>query len=153
MCNKILEKSPSYQEAMALKGLAILGLNDKTGGEKLIKDSLKLGYKNATCWHFYAIFNKENKNYAQAAKCYIQANKNDPENFNVIRDLSYLQLYLGQFEDFNKSTKKSIDVKNTLVVNWITYSFSQYLLGDLIIRWKLLKWLKILIKKNLKNKS
>ena len=153
MCNKILEKSPSYQEAMALKGLAILGLNDKTGGEKLIKDSLKLGYKNATCWHFYAIFNKENKNYAQAAKCYIQANKNDPENFNVIRDLSYLQLYLGQFEDFNKSTKKSIDVKNTLVVNWITYSFSQYLLGDFNNSLEIIKMVENIDKEKIKKQE
>ena len=153
MCNKILEKSPTYQEAMALKGLAILGLNDKTGGEKLIKDSLKLGYKNATCWHFYAIFNKENKNYAQAAKCYIQANKNDPENFNVIRDLSYLQLYLGQFEDFNQSTKKSIDVKNTLVVNWITFSFSQYLLGDFNNSLEVIKMVENIDKEKLKKQE
>ena len=72
MCNKILEKSPSYQEAMALKGLAILGLNDKTGGEKLIKDSLKLGYKNATCWHFYAIKIRIQKRNMLAFLCYFQ---------------------------------------------------------------------------------
>ena len=92
-CEKILEKTPKNQEAMALKGLSLLGLKDKENAEKLIKDSLKLGFKNAICWHFYAIFNKETKNYSQSIKCYLQSHKNDPENYNVLRDLSYLEIY------------------------------------------------------------
>ena len=58
---------------MALKGLSLLGLKEKENAEKLIKDSLKLGFKNAVCWHLYAIFNKETKNYAQSIKCYLQS--------------------------------------------------------------------------------
>ena len=115
---------------MALKGLSLLGLKDKENAEKLIKDSLKLGFKNAICWHFYAIFNKETKNYSQSIKCYLQSYKNDPENYNVLRDLSYLQLFLGKFNDFDDFSRKALSLKPTLNTNWITYSFSQYLIKN-----------------------
>ena len=115
---------------MALKGLSLLGLKDKENAEKLIKDSLKLGFKNAICWHFYAIFNKETKNYSQSIKCYLQSHKNDPENYNVLRDISYLQLFLGKFNDFAEFSKKALSLRPTLNSNWIAYAFSQYLIGD-----------------------
>ena len=114
---------------MALKGLSLLGLKDKENAEKLIKDSLKLGFKNAVCWHFYAIFNKEIKNYAQSIKCYLQSHKNDPENYNVLRDISYLQLFLGKFDDFAEFSRRALSLKPTINTNWITYAFSQYLIG------------------------
>ena len=114
---------------MALKGLSLLGLKDKENAEKLIKDSLKLGFKNAVCWHFYAIFNKETKNYAQSIKCYLQSHKNDPENYNVLRDISYLQLFLGKFDDFAEFSRRALSLKPTINTNWITYAFSQYLIG------------------------
>ncbi len=115
---------------MALKGLSLLGLKDKENAEKLIKDSLKLGFKNAICWHFYAIFNKETKNYSQSIKCHLQSHKNDPENYNVLRDISYLQLFLGKFNDFAEFSKKALSLRPTLNSNWIAYAFSQYLIGD-----------------------
>jgi len=60
-------------------------------------------------------------------KCYLQAMKNDPENFNVIRDLSYLQLYLRQYNSFLESAKKSVAVRSNLLLNWATYAFAEYL--------------------------
>ncbi len=115
---------------MALKGLSLLGLKEKENAEKLIKDSLKLGFKNAVCWHFYAIFNKEIKNYAQSIKCYLQSHKNDPENYNVLRDISYLQLFLGKFDDFAEFSRRALSLKPTINTNWITFAFSQYLIGN-----------------------
>jgi len=129
-CDKILEKAPTNQEAMALKGLSLLGLKEKENAEKLIKDSLKLGFKNAVCWHLYAIFNKETKNYAQSIKCYLQSHKNDPENYNVLRDISYLQLFLGKFDDFAEFSRRALSLRPTINTNWITFCFSQYLIGN-----------------------
>ena len=115
---------------MALKGLSLLGLKEKENAEKLIKDSLKLGFKNAVCWHLYAIFNKETKNYAQSIKCYLQSHKNDPENYNVLRDISYLQLFLGKFDDFAEFSRRALSLRPTINTNWITFCFSQYLIGN-----------------------
>ena len=128
-CDKILEKQPTNEEAMALKGLTLLALKEKEDGEKLIKAALKINIKSPVVWHFYAIFHKELKNYPQSLRCYLQAYKNDPTNFNVIRDLSYLQLFLRKFSLFAEYSRKAVELKPNMIVNWVTYSFAMFLDG------------------------
>ena len=53
-CDKILEKQPTNEDAIALKGLNLLALKEKEEGEKLIKQALKINIKSPTVWHFYA---------------------------------------------------------------------------------------------------
>ena len=115
---------------MALKGLSELGLGDKVLAEKLIKESLKLGMKNSKVWHFYALFHKEQKNYAQAVKCYTFANKYEPDNLTIIKDLSNLLLYLGRFEDFSKYSMNCVTTKSSLSINWVQYSLAEFFLGN-----------------------
>jgi hypothetical protein len=64
-------------------------------------------------------------------KCYMQANKNDPSNFNIVRDLSYLQLYLRQYESFLETSRKGVESRPNLIINWVTYSFANYLVNIL----------------------
>ena len=111
-----------------MKGLSELGLGEKVIAEKLIKESLKISMKNSKVWHFYALFHKEQKNYAQAVKCYMFANKYEPDNLNIIKDLSNLLLYLGHFEDFSKYSLQCVTIKSSLSVNWIQYSLAEYFL-------------------------
>ena len=99
-CDKILEKCPTNEEALALKGLNVYYLNEKEEAKKLINQALKLNLKSPIAWHFYALFHKAEGNYAQALKCYLQSFKNDPNNYNAVRDLSYLQLYLDNSTPF-----------------------------------------------------
>lgn len=84
----------------------------------------------------YLIYNF--RNYAQALKCYIQAMKNDINNFNVIRDLSYLQLYLRQFNSFLDSARKCVNIRPNMIINWTTYAFAQYLAGNFESAYKLM---------------
>ena len=129
-CDKILSKNPSNQEALALKGLTELGLGEKETAEKLIKESLKISMKNSKVWHFYALYHKELKNYSQAVKCYIFANKYDQENINIVKDLSNLLLYLGNFDDFAKYSLQCVSTKSSLSVNWVQYSLAEYFLKN-----------------------
>ena len=117
---------------MALKGLAELGLGDKVLAEKLIKESLSVGLKmkNSKVWQFYALFHKEQKNYAQAVKCYNFACKYDPDNLTIIKDLSNLLLFLGRYEDFSKYSLQCVTTKSSLSVNWVQYSLAEYFLGN-----------------------
>ena len=115
---------------MALKGLTELGLGDKGLAEKLIKDSLKLNIKNSKVWHFYALFYKEQKNYTQTVKCFTYANKYDPNNLTIIKELSQLLLYLGNFDDFSKYSLQCVTAKSSLSVNWVQYSMAEYFLKN-----------------------
>jgi len=117
---------------LALKGLAELGLGDKVLAEKLIKESLSIGLKmkNSRVWQFYALFHKEQKNYAQAVKCYNFACKYDPDNLTIIKDLSNLLLFLGRYEDFSKYSMQCVTTKSSLSVNWVQYSLAEFFLGN-----------------------
>jgi hypothetical protein len=71
--------------------------------------------------------------------CYVQANKNDPTNFNILRDLSYLQLYLRQHESFLDTSRRGVELKPNLLLNWATYSFANYLTGNYEYAYKLME--------------
>ena len=86
--------------------------------------------KNPKVWQFYALFYKEQKNYAQAVKCYTYANKYDPDNLNMIKDLSNLLLYLGNYDDFKKYSLQCVTNKSSLSVNWVQYSLAEYFLKN-----------------------
>ena len=129
-CSKIYEKNPKDERALSLKGLSMYYLNEKEEGKKCINSALKLNMKSSIAWHFYALFLKEDGNYSQALKCYLQANKNDSSNYIVIRDLSYLQLYLRQLNSFVDSSRKAIECRPGLMLNWVTFAFSNSLIGN-----------------------
>ena len=89
-----------------------------------------MNLKSPKVWHFYALFYKELKNYTQAVKCYTFANKYDPENLNILKDLSNLLLYLGNFDDFRKYSLQCVSIKSSLSINWVQYSLAEYFLKD-----------------------
>lgn len=60
-CDKILEKQPTHADAMALKGLTMIHLNEKNEGIKVMNQAIKLNFKNPNSWHFFALFHKEDK--------------------------------------------------------------------------------------------
>ena len=86
--------------------------------------------KNPKVWHFYALFHKELKNYNQAVKCFSFANKYDQNNLTVIKDLSNLLLYLGNFDDFSKYSLQCVTTKSSLSVNWLQYALAEYFLKN-----------------------
>ena len=68
---------------------------------------MKINLKSSKVWQFYALFYKEQKNYAQAVKCYTFANKYEPDNLNILKDLSNLykhHINPGRFLSYLKWT-------------------------------------------------
>lgn len=114
-------------------------LNQKEEGVKTLNQAIRMNFSNPNSWHFLALHHKEEKNYTQAMKCYLQALKNDPNNFNVLRDLSYLQLYLRQYQSFLDTARKGVDMRPGLAVNWVTYAFANYLNKNYEFAFKLLE--------------
>ena len=136
-----------------MKGLALQGLDKREEGEKLLKESLKINMKNSTVWYYYGIFNKESKNFNQAAKCYTMAHKYDPNNFNVVRDLSYLCLFLGRFDEFLEYSRDGLTINSTVVCNWIQFSFALYLNNNYEEALKQINAIKEIGKENMKKQE
>ena len=130
LCNKMISKNEKDDQALALKGLTYLYLKKPEEGELILKQALKANFKSAVAWHFYAIFQKERLNYSQAMKSYTKALNQAPNNYNIIRDLSYMQLYLRQLNSFVETCKLGIEKKPGLLINWISLAFGCTLIKD-----------------------
>jgi tetratricopeptide (TPR) repeat protein len=116
---------------LALKGISEALLGEKEQGLKDIKDAIKLKISNPIPWHFMALYYKEEKNYEQVIKNYSMSIKYDKENTNMIRELQYCQLYLRHYNSFMESSKACLQIKPNMIINWVTYCLSTYLLKNL----------------------
>ena len=56
-------------------------------------------------------------------KSYNKARQFNPNNFNVIRDLSYMQLYLRQYDSFIETCFSVVDAKPEDLSNWMSLAF------------------------------
>ena len=130
LCDEMISKNPKDDQALALKGLNYYFLQKPELGEKTIKEALKANFKSAVAWHFYAIFHKESGNYSQAMKSYNKALNFSPTNINIIRDLSYMQLYLKQIDSFVETCKLGVDNKPGLIINWVELAFAYTLVKN-----------------------
>ena len=130
LCDRMLSKNPKNDQALALKGLNYYFLQKPKLGEQTLKEALKANFKSAVAWHFYAIFHKESGNYSQAMKSYNKALNFAPTNYNIIRDLSYMQLYLRQNDSFVETCKLGVENKPGMLINWVTLAFGYVLVKN-----------------------
>lgn len=78
-------------ETISFKALCLNAEKKKTEAYELIKKALFKNLGNFTCWHVYGLINKNNRQYNEAKKAYLNALRYDKENQNVLRDLAYMQ--------------------------------------------------------------
>lgn len=55
--------------------------------------SMQNDLKSHVCWHVYGLLYRSDREYREAIKCYRNALRIDPDNIEILRDLSLLQVY------------------------------------------------------------
>lgn len=73
VADQILKKTPDHGETTAMKGLFLSHLDKKEEAHECIKRGLKLDLKSPICWHVYGLLHRNEKNYDEAIKCYLQS--------------------------------------------------------------------------------
>ena len=48
--------------------------------------------KSHVCWHVFGLLYRSDREYREAIKCYRNALRIDPDNIEILRDLSLLQV-------------------------------------------------------------
>lgn len=61
-----------------MKGLGIYNLGKRDEGKQLARRGLALDTKSHVCWHVVAIIHRADREYKDAMKCYLQANRIEP---------------------------------------------------------------------------
>ena len=89
--------------------------------------------KSHVCWHaappmrsrlshppkVYGLLYRQDRDYPEAVKCYRQALRFDPENIQILRDLSLLQIHRRDTSGFAETRRKLLQA---LLVETLTLS-------------------------------
>ncbi|XRB11152.1 N-terminal acetyltransferase A complex auxiliary subunit NAA15 [Pseudoscourfieldia marina] len=147
----ILKKFPNHGETLAMKGLIINASSDNLGGGgggggaasslasveakkaeayDLVRLGLKHDLKSHVCWHVYGLLYRSDRNYNQAIKCYLNALRQDPENTNILRDLSMLQIQMRDIKGYAETRQKLFGIRTNSRFNWISFAIGQHLNGN-----------------------
>lgn len=124
--DQILAKFPNHGETLAMKGLLVHTLGNKEKGYELAKLGLRNDIRCGTCWHVLGLMHRADDNYKEATKFFLNAARIEPNNQNILRDLSWLQIQLRDMPGFLESRRKSIVLRPGMRANWVGYIVASY---------------------------
>ncbi|XP_010925105.1 N-terminal acetyltransferase A complex auxiliary subunit NAA15 isoform X2 [Elaeis guineensis] len=123
----ILRKFPEHGETLSMKGLTLNCMDRKSEAYELVRRGLKNDLKSHVCWHVYGLLYRSDREYREAIKCYRNALKIDPDNIEILRDLSLLQAQMRDLTGFIETRQQLLTLKPNHRMNWIGFAVSHHL--------------------------
>jgi N-alpha-acetyltransferase 15/16, NatA auxiliary subunit len=96
-------KYTEHGETLAMKGLTLNCLGRKEEAYDHVRRGLRNDLRSHVCWHVYGLLQRSDKKYDEAIKCYRNALKWEKDNIQILRDLSLLQIQMGDLEGYRVS--------------------------------------------------
>lgn len=125
-----MSKFPCHGQTLAMKGLILNCMDKKTEAYELVKLGIKNDIRSHITWHVLGLLHRSDRNYKEAIKCYKNAVRISPENQQILRDLSWMQAQLLDFEGFCETRRNILLQKPGLKQNWVAFAISHYLTGN-----------------------
>ncbi|KAL2313145.1 N-terminal acetyltransferase A complex subunit nat1 [Schizosaccharomyces pombe] len=133
----LLERHPEHGESLAIKGILLHSLGNTKEGY----DNVRLGLRNdvgsGVCWHIFGLISRADKDYVQAAKCYINAHKLEKNNSSLLRDLALLQSQLRQYKALADTRNALLQDNPGVRANWSALAVAQFLRGEYASAYKI----------------
>ncbi|XWS20344.1 hypothetical protein CRYUN_Cryun31cG0093500 [Craigia yunnanensis] len=123
----ILKKFPDHGETLSMKGLTLNCMDRKTEAYELVRLGVKNDVKSHVCWHVYGLLYRSDREYREAIKCYRIALRKDPENIEILRDLSLLQAQMRDLAGFIETRQQLLTLKPNHRMNWIGFAVAHHL--------------------------
>ncbi|XP_060205680.1 N-terminal acetyltransferase A complex auxiliary subunit NAA15-like isoform X2 [Lycium barbarum] len=123
----ILKKFPNHGETLSMKGLTLNCMDRKSEAYELVRLGLKNDLKSHVCWHVYGLLYRSDREYREAIKCYRNALRIDPDNIEILRDLSLLQAQMRDLEGFVETRQQLLTLKPNHRMNWIGFAVAHHL--------------------------
>ncbi|KAK3219688.1 hypothetical protein Dsin_013658 [Dipteronia sinensis] len=83
--------------------------------------------KSHVCWHVYGLLYRSDREYREAIKCYRNALRIDPDNIEILRDLSLLQAQMRDLSGFVETRQQLLTLKPNHRMNWIGFAVAHHL--------------------------
>uniref|UniRef100_A0A7N0VK31 Uncharacterized protein n=2 Tax=Kalanchoe fedtschenkoi TaxID=63787 RepID=A0A7N0VK31_KALFE len=125
--DSILKKFPEHGETLSMKGLTLNCMDRKSEAYELVRLGLKNDLKSHVCWHVYGLLYRSDREYREAIKCYRNALRIDPDNIEILRDLSLLQAQIRDLAGFVETRQQLLTLKPNHRMNWIGFAVSHHL--------------------------
>lgn len=90
-----------------------------------------LNPRSHVCWHVYGLLHRSDHDYNEAIKAYKNALRMDPQNLQILRDLSMLQIQMRDLEGFAVTRNTLLTLKPNAKINWMAFALARHLNGDL----------------------
>ncbi|GKV35652.1 hypothetical protein SLEP1_g43894 [Rubroshorea leprosula] len=123
----ILKKFPDHGETLSMKGLTLNCMDRKAEAYELVRQGLKNDLKSHVCWHVYGLLYRSDREYREAIKCYRNALRIDPDNIEILRDLSLLQAQMRDLAGFVETRQQLLTLKPNHRMNWIGFAVAHHL--------------------------
>lgn len=130
LVKEILKKFPDHGETLSMKGLILNYCNKKAEAYECAAKGLKNDLKSHVCWHVYGLLQRSDRKYDEAIKCYRNALKCDPDNLQILRDLSLLQIHIRDLEGYKDTRYQLLQLRPTQRASWIGYAMAYHLLAN-----------------------
>nr|KYP36617.1 NMDA receptor-regulated protein 1 [Cajanus cajan] len=125
--DSILKKFPNHGETLSMKGLTLNCMDRKSEAYELVRQGLKNDLKSHVCWHVFGLLYRSDREYREAIKCYRNALKIDPDNIEILRDLSLLQAQMRDLTGFVETRQQLLTLKSNHRMNWIGFAVAHHL--------------------------
>ncbi|XP_038999817.1 N-terminal acetyltransferase A complex auxiliary subunit NAA15-like [Hibiscus syriacus] len=128
--DQILKKFPDHGETLSMKGLTLNCMDRKSEAYELVRLGLKNDLKSHVCWHVYGLLYRSDREYREAIKCYRNALRIDPDNIEILRDLSLLQAQMRDLTGFVETRQQLLTLKPNHRMNWIGFAVAHHLISN-----------------------
>ena len=125
----ILKKIPNHGETQSMRALLLHTLGQDVEAYEFIKKGIRNDLRSHICWHAYGLMHRTDQNYKEAAKCFLNALKIEPDNQSILRDLSWLQIQIRDLDGFVETRRKLLHLKATIRQSWVAYAVANYTAG------------------------
>jgi len=126
----ILKKFPKHGETLCMRGLILNCTGKKDEAIDLVKLGLMNDMRSHVCWHVYGLLHRAGRDYNEAIKAYKQALRIDPENLQILRDLSLLQIQMRDISGFVLTRHTILNLKPSQKINWLSFALATHLADD-----------------------
>lgn len=125
---RLLEVHPDHPETLSLKALFLLALGEEAKALEIGKLSLlKSKMKSLFCWHTCGTIYKQRKDFLEAAKCFQNAIRLEPDNLQVMRETAALQVQVRDHTNHTATRFAILKQKPNMIQNWVGYTLAHHL--------------------------
>ncbi|KAL8455770.1 hypothetical protein Emag_000344 [Eimeria magna] len=131
----ILKKFPEHGETLSMKGLILsnMGSDKKQEAYDYAKRGLRADITNCVCWHVLGLLYRQDKDYAEASKCFVQTLRLDPNNYQAMKDLANLQIHERNLQGFLETRRHILKARSRFIREWAAFAMANHLVGRLTV--------------------